>query len=104
MYLQEKEDKETLEFPEKGFVTYKVTGKTCHVCIIYVHPLERKNMVVRELMNALINKVKRDCTGLSAACYTMQNDTTKTMKILLHYGFEIVGVDREDILLYKELK
>jgi len=103
LYLSEKEGKETLEYPDHGFVTYKVVGKTCHICVIYVKPEVRDGKVARDLMKAVIQKVSDRCTALTAACFTKQANTTGTLKILLQYGFEVVGTDNHDILLYKEL-
>ena len=104
LYLAEKEDKETLEIENKGFVTYKVINKTCHICVIYVKPLERDAMVARDLMKSVIEKVKGRCNALTATCFTKQNNTTNTLKILLHYGFEVVGTMNDEILLYKDIK
>lgn len=103
-YLLEKEGKETLEFPEKGFVTYRMTGDICHICVLYVKPLERHGQVARELMKALIDKMGKRAKAITACCYTKQENTTNTLKILLYYGFDVVGVQDHDILLYKDLK
>ena len=104
LYLAEKEDKETLEIPEVGFITYKVLNKVCHICIIYVAPEHRNVTNARTLVKAIHEKVQGRCEAFTAVCNTAQNNTTNTMKILLHFGFEVVGVERNDILLYKDLR
>lgn len=104
LYLAEKEDKLTLEIPEVGFITYKTINDVCHICIIYVHPLHRNAKNARDLVKAVIEKCGPRINSLTAVCNTAQNNTTNTMKILLHFGFEIVGVERNDILLYKDLR
>lgn len=104
MYVLEKEGKETLEIPNKGFITYKRVGDLCHIYILYIHPNYRDAKLARDLVRAIADKFGNDIKGISAVCYTKQENTTNTMKILLHYGFEIVGTDKDDILLYKELR
>ena len=104
LYLAEKEGKETLEIPDVGFITYKILGEVCHICIIYVKPLHRNAQNARNLVRAVIEKAGPNCKSLTAVCNTSQTNTTNTLKILLHYGFEVVGVERNDILLYKDLR
>jgi GNAT superfamily N-acetyltransferase len=105
-YLLEKEGKETIEIPGKGFITYKIVhaseGNMCHVCILYVDPKERNTRIARELMHALKDKYSSTCKAFTAAVYTRQFNTTATLKTLLFYGFEVVGIQNEEILLYKE--
>jgi len=103
MYLSEKEGKETLEIPNEGFVTYKVVGDVCHICVIYVKPDKRNARIARDLMKAVLQKCQHRCKAITAACFTKQNNTTNTLKILLAYGFEVVGVEDQDILLYKDI-
>jgi len=104
MYLAEKEGKETLEIPGEGFVTYKITGEVCHVCILYTKPEVRRRLVSRDLIKALEMKVEGRCHAFTAVCATKQNNTTDTLKVLLFYGFKVINADAGDILLYKELR
>lgn len=103
-YLGEKEGKYTIQLDDSGFVTYKVVNDVCHVCVLYVRPEYRYGKIARELMNHLLDNVKDSCKALTAVCFTKQTDTTRTMRILLAYGFEIVGVQDHDILLYKDIQ
>lgn len=104
LYLLEKENKETLEIPDVGFITYKVVGSVAHICVLYVKPLHRNATNARNLVKAMLAKLeKQNLKGITAACFTKQNDTTNTLKILLHYGFEVIGTQNDDILLYKDL-
>ena len=103
-YLQEKEGKETLEIPSKGFVTYRILGNTCHICILYVAPKSRGGEIARELMSAVLQKLNGKCKAFTAVVDTRQFDTSKTLQVILRYGFEVVGVNTTDILLYKEIK
>lgn len=104
LYLQEKEGKDTLEIPETGFITYKIINRVCHICIIYVTPLKRNAKNARDLVKAVIEKHGKGCESLTAVCNTSQMNTSNTMKILLHFGFEIIGTEGNDILLYKDLR
>lgn len=105
-YLLEKEGKETIEIPGKGFVTYKIVhgseGDLCHVCVLYVDPAHRNTVIARELMNGLKLKFAKKCKAFTAAVFTRQFNTTTTLKTLLFYGFEVVGIRDEEILLYKD--
>ncbi|HEY5688532.1 MAG TPA: GNAT family N-acetyltransferase [Yeosuana sp.] len=101
-YLQEKEGKQTLEIDGKGFVTYKVVGNVCHICILFVAEKYRRGDIARELMNSVKQIVQYSCNAFTAAIFTKQNGTTETLRIILQYGFEVVGVKDDDILLYKE--
>ena len=103
-YLQEKEGKQTLEIKDKGFVTYKIVGDTCHVCILFVDEGHRRGEVARDLMNTLKYLTRGTCKAFTAAVSTKQYDTAATLKIILQYGFEVVGANDGDILLYKEYK
>ena len=103
-YLQEKEGKETLELPDQGFVTYRILGDICHVCILYVAPKSRGGEVARILMNSLLKKMNGNCKAFTAVVDTRQLDTSKTLQVILRYGFEVVGTNATDILLYKEIR
>ena len=103
-YLQEKEGKETLEIPNQGFVTYRILGDTCHICILYVAPKSRSGEVARSLMSAVLHKLNGKCKAFTAVVDTRQFDTSRTLQIVLRYGFEVVGVNSTDILLYKDIK
>lgn len=104
-YLLEKEGKETIEIPNEGFVTYKIDKDICHVCVLYVDPMHRNTKIARKLMHALEDKFKSKCKAITAAIATRQWNSTNTAKILLFYGFEIVGTTPyEEILLYKEIR
>ena len=101
-YLQEKEGKQTLEIKDKGFVTYKIVGEMCHVCILFVDPGHRRGDVARDLMNTLKYMTKNTCKAFTAAVNTRQYDTSNTLKIILQYGFEVVDARDGDVLLYKD--
>lgn len=101
-YLMEKEGKRTIEVENKGFVTYKIVNEMCHVCVLYVDPMERNTRVARQLMNGLKEKYADKCRAFTATVYTKQFNTTATLKTLLFFGFEVVGVQGEEILLYKD--
>lgn len=103
-YLQEKEGKQTLEIKDKGFVTYKIVGDTCHVCILFVEEKCRRGDVARELMSTLQNLTRGTCRAFTAVVSTKQYDTANTLKIVLQYGFEVVGAQDGDVLLYKEYR
>lgn len=107
-YLLEKEGKLTIELPGKGFITYKIVKAEdkdlCHVCVLYVDKGHRNAKVARELMSFLKEKYKTKCKAFTATCFTKQFNTTQTLKILLHYGFEVVGVQGDEILLYKDFE
>lgn len=101
-YLAEKEGKLTLELAEKGFVTYKVVGEICHVCILFVAVKHRRGDVARELMSALKKVVQYQCKAFTAAVCTKQQNTSETLRVVLQYGFEVVDAKDGDVLLYKD--
>ena len=101
-YLQEKEGKQTLEIKDKGFVTYKIVGDVCHVCILFVDRNNRRGDVARDLMNTLKFMVNKTCKAFTAVVNTRQYDTSATLKIILQYGFEVVDAKDGDIFLYKD--
>ena len=104
-YLLEKEGKQTIE-TEKGFVTYKIVhaeGKNLvHVCVLYIDPAYRNAFAARELINILKDKYSADCKAFTATVFTKQFNTTSTLKVLLYFGFEVVGLQGDEILLYKD--
>jgi ribosomal protein S18 acetylase RimI-like enzyme len=104
-YLLEKEGKQTIE-TDKGFITYKLvhaSGKDIvHVCVLYIDPEHRNASAAREMMNLLKDMYSDKCKAFTAAVYTKQFNTTNTLKILLYFGFEVVGLKGDEILLYKE--
>ena len=103
-YLLEKEGKRTIEAEGEGFVTYKIVNKMCHVCVLYVDPMKRNTKVARKLMSGLKKMYEDQCTAFTATVFTKQFNTTATLKTLLFYGFEVVGVQGDEILLYKDFK
>lgn len=101
-YLEEEEGLKVLVTP-MGFVTYRIEGKECLVPMIYIKPEYREMGEAKKLGRIIAQKaLEAGCTHLSCTCDGWGNAkdlVTRKMKSLLNFGFEIVKINEDQIIL-----
>jgi len=105
-YMREKEKMDVIEIDDKGFLSYRLDKKVAHVDIIYVDPKFRREGIGTQLADMLYEKHNKEIEALTAVVDVSHNNPTSSMKAILSYGFEIVGISHKnnnEILLYKDL-
>lgn len=103
-YVKEREGKETIEDPGKGFIVYKIKDQFCHICELYVAPHCRKEGVGTQLADA-VTKIAKDagCKVLFAEVIPSLNGANESMLAQLAYGFKITAAHTDCILMQKEI-
>lgn len=103
-YLLSHEGKHTIEIPNLGFIVYMIVDGVVHVDILYVDPKFRRQGSGTLLMNKILETHKSEnLKAVTCVVDTKLNSPTESLKAILSYGFEVVGVNDHEILLYKEL-
>lgn len=105
-YLKEREGKEVLEFPDDGFIVYKVNqDKTCYIEHIYVVPNKRGLGVASMLCDEVEAKAKEaGCTHLLGSVSPSAPGATHSLRVQLTHGFSLDRATENFILLSKEIK
>lgn len=102
-YLKECGYKEILE-TEDGFATYCFFGQECYIEDIYVVPESRKKDVASSMAQTIEEIARqRGCTFLSGSVNTAIKDPTRSIKVLLAYGFKFVKASEALLWFRKDL-
>lgn len=103
-YLKEREGKETIAAPGKGFIVYKIVGDECFICDAYTVPHHRSSRVCWDLADKVSDIAKRaGCKLLTASICPSLPGASVSMQAQLSYGFKIVKASEDWIVLAKEL-
>lgn len=102
-YFREREGFETIS-TDVAVASYKVTGDTCYIKDIFVHPSFRKSgegSVVADKI-AIIAK-ELGCKYLTGSIVPTLPGSTGTMYAMIKYGFQLKESHNDFIILFKEL-
>lgn len=105
-YIKEREGKHIIE-DEDGFATFVYCGdglQECYIVDIYVKPEKRKDGIASKYAD-LITEIARaeGCKILSGSVDPRTSGATSSLKVLLAYGFEVVGTANSLIWFKKEI-
>lgn len=102
-YFKEREGFETIS-TDVAVANYKITGDTCYLKDIFVHPEFRKSgegSVVTDKI-AVIAK-DNGCRYLTGSIVPSLPGSTGTMYAMIKYGFKLKESHNDFIILFKEL-
>jgi ribosomal protein S18 acetylase RimI-like enzyme len=99
-YIKEREGYDSLE-TEHGFATYIISGEDCYIRDIYVDPDFRQTGIASDMADEITKIAKASgCKRLLGSVCPNANGVTTSMKVLLSYGFEFLGV--KDLIYFKK--
>jgi ribosomal protein S18 acetylase RimI-like enzyme len=104
-YIAEREDLRIFE-DEDGFATYKILGPGggCYIIDIYVRPSKRQRRKASHYANEIASFAKaQGCSHLIGSVDPSCKGGTKSLKVLLGYGFELTGIENNMIWFRKDL-
>lgn len=102
-YIKECGYKEILE-TDQGFATYCFFGQECYIEDIYVVPGARNKDVASSFAQTIEEMARaKGCTFISGSVNTAFKDPTRSIKVLLAYGFRFVKSSEAILWFRKDL-
>lgn len=102
-YMEELGVRKIIE-TEFGFATYTITGNECYIPDIYIVPDKRKSQEASKLADLITEEAKKQgCKYLFGTVHTSIKDPTRSIKVLLGYGFNFLRVDKNSLIFMKEI-
>ena len=88
-YMQEREACQVIEWPEKGFISYKIEGAYCGIHDLFVAPSLRRSRVAWELADQVAAAARaHGCMYLAAFCDPRTFTYQAARAAILAYGFK----------------
>ena len=101
-YIKERTDKSVKTIGNIGFATYFVRGNSMYIEDIYVKPEYRKSGVASKLADEIAEEAKeQDLKYLLGSVDPNTKGCTGSLKTLLAYGFELLGIE-DDLIFFKK--
>ncbi len=89
---------------EKGFATYQISNLECWIPDIYIVPEHRKSKAGSDIADAVAKIAKEQgCKYLSGTVDTQFKEATRSMQVLLGYGFKYNKHDSRMLWFIKEI-
>jgi len=110
-YIFEREGFHTYE-DERGFMTYKITGKDCYIRDMFIARDFRNTGACKELADKVTEIAKiNGCTRLLGTIVPILGEdmaraqalATESMRLQIVYGFKIIESNPNQIVLAKEI-
>lgn len=102
-YLEERENKFTYEC-KKGFITYCFVGEECYIETVFVLPEFRRSGAAANMANIVAESAKASgCKFLTGTVAPYAPSATDSMKVLLAYGFSLLGMNSEGLIVLKKM-
>lgn len=103
-YLRERTDDEIIE-TERGFVTYRyIGGDTVYIVDIWVRPAYREIGEGAKLADMVIEIARaRGCKQLLGTVNPHTKNATKSLKVMLGYGMQLLNTSNDGIFLRKDI-
>jgi len=103
-YLKEVNTGKDVFYDDRGFATYQINGEECYIMDIYVKPEHREGRVASYYADEIAKIAKENnCTYLTGSVVPSARNSTKSLKVLLGYGFELSYSVENFIAFKKEL-
>lgn len=103
-YLEETHEGKSLVYDEDGFASYWIKGTECYIEDIYTVPDKRQTYHAADLANKIAKIAKdRGCTLLTGSVVPSANESTRSLKVLLGYGFKLLSSSNNFIIFGKDL-
>lgn len=101
-FMEERENKLVYE-TKKGFITYCFSGDECYIESCYVIPAFRKKGVAANMANIVAESARAaGCKFMTCTVCPRVNGATDSLKAFLAYGFELVGVTADNLVILKK--
>lgn len=102
-YIKERENKSVYQ-TEHGFAVYQISGTECYIQDIFIKEQSRNKDNAREIADAVCEIAKSNgCKTLTGTVAPSLNGSTKSLGMLLHYGFKLHSCREDFIILVKEI-
>lgn len=103
LYFKEREGFETAR-TELAVASYKITGDTCYIKDIFVHPDHRKTMEGSLLADKIATIAKDGgCKYLTGSIVPSLPGSSGSIMAMLKYGFKLKESHNDFIILVKEI-
>lgn len=90
---------------EKGFICFSIGNRECFIQDCYVLPEFREKGEAVSLMNQVRDvALKSDCLTLTMNISVGINGSNRSLKCCLDYGFEVMGVAGNVLILSKVIR
>ena len=102
-YIKERENKSVYQ-TEHGFAVYQIAGQECYIQDIFVKEESRNKDNAKEIADAVTEIAKiNGCLNLTGTVVPSLKGSTKSLGMLLHYGFKLHSCKDDFIILSKEI-
>lgn len=102
-YLNDRGDLNIIE-DARSFATYRVIGDECYIQDIYVSPDLRETGLASKLADQIVEIAKnKNCKYLTGSVNTSIKDPTRSIKVLLAYGFKLLRSEPAIIWFVKNI-
>lgn len=102
-YIKEREGKHVY-MTNHGFAVYQIAGQECYIQDIYIKQDSRNKDHAKEIADAITEIARsNDCKTLTGTVVPSLKGSTKSLGILLHYGFKLHSCREDFIILVKEI-
>lgn len=102
-YIYEREGKSIVESPE-GFATYSYIQGMCYIEDIFVLPEHRKSGIASKYADTIIAEAAtKGCKQVFGSVVISAFECTKSLKVLLAYGFKLHSLNQNTIFLVKDI-
>lgn len=103
-YLKEVGNGREILVTDTGFATYQIIEEECYIDDIYVKPKYRKTKKASQIADSITKIAKENnCSILTGSVIPTANNATRSVKVLLGYGFKLLKSDNNTIWFYKEI-
>lgn len=102
-YIKEREGKYVYQ-TEHGFAVYQIAGSECYIQDIFIKKDSRDQNHAKDIADAVTKIAKiNDCKTLTGTVVPSLAGSTKSLGMLLHYGFKLHSCKEDFIILVKEI-
>ena len=103
-YLKERLNWDVLECDD-GFIAYNLKPPEASIEDFYIKPDKRCSSLAKKLADQVFDIAKKSgCKRMWAKITPGLKGCDHAMKTNLHYGFKIVGIDNNQIVIMKEIR
>lgn len=102
-YIKEREGISSI-VTDNGFITYEIQNDLCSINDLYIKPEFRQTKEALGLALAVEDVAKKaGCKKLIGFIYPELKGATRSIKVQIDFGFKLLTIDGERIVLQKEL-
>ncbi len=104
-FIKEHEDFETLEYPDIGFASYRISGQECYIKNIFITKVHRSQKISYKMQEDITSIAKeKGCTYLLGTVCPYSRSATFSMAGLIKDGFKFHRYDSSLMYFTKQLE